>query len=123
MKILFSFDTIPINDINKTKQISNVDTTLWHERLGHFNNKDIINFVIEHTYNLIIKIIINAKKKKKKKKNRQVKKKNHYTVLLTKPKKKKIRTYSYRHNRKTKNFIQWFFNHYITFLDNFFFSR
>ena len=57
MKILFSFDTIPINDINKTKQISNVDTTLWHERLGHFNNKDIINFVIEHTYNLIIKII------------------------------------------------------------------
>jgi len=49
MKILFSFDTIPINDINKTKQISNVDTTLWHERLGHFNNKDIINFVIEHT--------------------------------------------------------------------------
>jgi len=47
----FSFNTTPTNNINIINQISNIDTSLWHARLGHYNNKDIKNFVIEHAYN------------------------------------------------------------------------
>ena len=50
-KNLFSFNTTPTNNINIINQISDIDTSLWHARLGHYNNKDIKNFVIDHAYN------------------------------------------------------------------------
>eukprot|EP00833_Pecoramyces_ruminatium_P003415 jgi/Orpsp1_1/1177447/evm.model.c7180000061473.1 len=53
---LFSFDTIPDfinkNDKNDNKIFKSnyIDYSLWHSRLGHFNNnKDIEKFVYEHT--------------------------------------------------------------------------
>jgi len=45
---LFSFDIIPIINTNSKYHVFHVITVLWHSRLGHYNNKNIQNFVIEH---------------------------------------------------------------------------
>ena len=45
---LFSFDTIPINNVTSKNHVLPIDTILWHTRLGHYDNKNIHNFVIEH---------------------------------------------------------------------------
>jgi len=51
-KFTLSDDIWHIKHKEKKKKITfflNIDIVLWHARLGHYNNKDIENFIIEHT--------------------------------------------------------------------------
>jgi len=47
-KNLFSFDTIPIYNVTSKNHVFHIDTVLLHTRLGHYDNKNIQNFDIEH---------------------------------------------------------------------------
>jgi len=47
-KNIFSFDTTPINNVTSKNHALHIDTVLWHAKLGHYDNKNIQNFVIEH---------------------------------------------------------------------------
>jgi len=58
---LFSFDAIPINNVTLKNHVFHRNTVLWHARLGHYDNKNIQNFVIEHLKLYNLKIVTNAK--------------------------------------------------------------
>ena len=45
---LFSFDTVPTNNIITKNYVNNIDTNLWHARLGHYFSNNIKDYIIYH---------------------------------------------------------------------------